>query len=333
MTRSRSWQRKPKPDERKLAQLIAEYRDKAVETQRYNFDINAARLSEHARLQHLLMRIVGRLTDYTLLWERDRIYAFLGMLYKQLGGLQIVLSTSLGLDDKRPHIGIRSQPEPAESSCWKVYQRRSSARRQTKKLKPDKLLLRQFTKEGFLPLWGRRDGFALSFFKLYKHLLAGDNRPLFDRYFEGVTREHPGDWDARQLARKNNMMTRGENFRLGRQQIRNDFAHYNVIGQAWSFRFNKEKSKKDWHNGERKRLEMSYLVNSVRSLMAYDRKLKNAVSQSIANIIEEEGLFIRWAMKDDRLKAATVAPRLQPHLTMLRGKMADDHRLLPAAGV
>ena len=39
-------------------------------------------------------------------------------------------------------------------------------------------------------------------------------------------------------------------------------------------------------------LNLTYVINAVRSLLAYDRKLKNAVPQSVKKIMADEGLII-----------------------------------------
>ncbi len=73
-----------KPDVGKLEQLCTAYKNAAVETADYVFQMNSARLAEHARLHALMMRVIGRLADFTLMWERDRTYVLLGFLYMKL---------------------------------------------------------------------------------------------------------------------------------------------------------------------------------------------------------------------------------------------------------
>ncbi|MEP1332293.1 MAG: type VI-A CRISPR-associated RNA-guided ribonuclease Cas13a, partial [Lentilitoribacter sp.] len=68
-------------DEDELIAMAEKYQASAIEVHKYNFEINSARLTEFSKLHQLMMHIIGRLTDFTLIWERDRIYSFLGMLF------------------------------------------------------------------------------------------------------------------------------------------------------------------------------------------------------------------------------------------------------------
>ena len=43
-------------------------------------------------------------------------------------------------------------------------------------------------------------------------------------------------------------------------------------------------------------IDLTKAVNQTRSLMAYDRKLKNAVSKSVAELLKREGLIVRWTV-------------------------------------
>lgn len=56
-------------------------------------------------------------------------------------------------------------------------------------------------------------------------------------------------------------------------------------------------------------LNLTDLVDDTRQLMAYDRKLKNAVSQSIKEILAREGFNLTWTMKEHRLAYAKVKVR------------------------
>lgn len=62
-------------------------------------------------------------------------------------------------------------------------------------------------------------------------------------------------------------------------KIRNNFSHFNML-QA----------------GQAQALNLTKCVNDARRLMAYDRKLKNAVSQSIIELLGREGLKLTWDM-------------------------------------
>ncbi len=306
-------------DKDALQQRCKHYREKAVEAASYNFLIAGARLTDHAKLHHLMMHIVGRLTDYTLMWERDRIYIFLGMLYQEL-------------HQNNQELNIEFD-------------------RQDGTAKELRIVLEQQTDErgplpGFVRLWTIEDGFAKNDFEKLKRLLNGQNRELFDQYFVGRETEHQKDIEAREKVLKEHEekkkggkqkkhdkpKTRDPLYLLGKQQIRDDFAHYSVIGKKWHYC----KENGDWVIKQQKtnQINLTFLVNSVRGLLAYDRKLKNAVSQSITHILEDEGLSIEWKMQGERLKNAMVTPLVQPHLTMLR---RDDREnlgfALPRASV
>ena len=62
--------------------------------------------------------------------------------------------------------------------------------------------------------------------------------------------------------------------------------------------------------------DLTACVNDARDLMGYDRKLKNAVSQSVIEWLDREGLTLRWTMggDDHRLCEATVATSQARHL-------------------
>ena len=77
--------------------------------------------------------------------------------------------------------------------------------------------------------------------------------------------------------------------------VRNDLAHFNML-------------KKD------RALDLTEVVNGARRLMAYDRKLKNAVSRSVMEMLRREGLDLSWEMKNHRLTGAEIAPRQAVHL-------------------
>ena len=61
--------------------------------------------------------------------------------------------------------------------------------------------------------------------------------------------------------------------------------------------------------------DLTACVNDARELMSYDRKLKNAVSQAVIELLHREGLTLSWKMgADHRLDAATVGTRQARHL-------------------
>ncbi len=78
--------------------------------------------------------------------------------------------------------------------------------------------------------------------------------------------------------------------------IRNDLTHFNML------------------QGRDRALDLTEVVNKTRRLMAYDRKLKNAVSQSIIELLAREGLDLTWDMKDHQLTNPKVKARQAVHL-------------------
>ena len=69
------------------------------------------------------------------------------------------------------------------------------------------------------------------------------------------------------------------------REIRNALAHFDFLGNAWSDNLAQP--------------DFTTYVNDVRDLMAYDRKLKNAVSKSVIDILDEEGFALTWDMNDE----------------------------------
>ena len=61
-------------------------------------------------------------------------------------------------------------------------------------------------------------------------------------------------------------------------------------------------------------LNLTEAVNDTRRLMAYDRKLKNAVSKSVKEMLRREGLDLSWQMEGHQLGSAKIAPRQIEHL-------------------
>ncbi len=85
--------------------------------------------------------------------------------------------------------------------------------------------------------------------------------------------------------------------RTGATGIRNRLAHFNMLQRKENAPF-----------------DLTAAVNETRRLMAYDRKLKNAVSRSIIELLAREGLDLTWEMKDHGLGGATVKSRQAVHL-------------------
>ena len=78
--------------------------------------------------------------------------------------------------------------------------------------------------------------------------------------------------------------------------VRNDLMHFNML------------------HGQDPVLNLTETVNDARRLMSYDRKLKNAVSQSIKEMVAREGLDLTWEMRGHRLECAKIETRQAVHL-------------------
>ncbi len=71
-------------------------------------------------------------------------------------------------------------------------------------------------------------------------------------------------------------------------KIRNQLRHFNLLATNQPL------------------IKLTDLVNDVRKLVSYDRKLKNAVSKSVITLMEQEGFELRWQMHDHQLTDAQV---------------------------
>ena len=121
---------------------------------------------------------------------------------------------------------------------------------------------------------------------------------MFIAKFVRLADENPLDEEARERRKADGHpvhepQPKGKrpSFYSGRKRIRDDFAHFNML------------------NGNRHK-NFNYLVNSVRSLLAYDRKMKNAVSESIAGILQDEGLIIQWTLHEGSPEKSAYRSRL-----------------------
>ena len=84
---------------------------------------------------------------------------------------------------------------------------------------------------------------------------------------------------------------------------RNNFAHFNMLQKL-------------------NELNLTEEINHARGLMAYDRKLKNAVAKSIIDLLTREGLILRWQMDEaGKLGEATIQSKSINHLG---GKGGDE---------
>lgn len=80
------------------------------------------------------------------------------------------------------------------------------------------------------------------------------------------------------------------------KEIRNDFAHFNML-----------------QKGE-PQICLTEQVNQARKLMAYDRKLKNAVSKSIIELLAREGVILNWQMNNHVLESASISSKSIEHI-------------------
>lgn len=289
-----------KPDEKAKAETYlrewsTHYNRNVTALMIHKFVANGARLTEFANLHHLMMRVIGRLLDFTLLWERDSQYYFLGLLYHNLSTRDGGFAENCRLNHTRTGNKI-TLILPAELT-WVPIDRNGH----------------NLAPANILPLWHDRFGFSLPPPIAIECLLNNADRAQFSHWFIEAQGQEGKD-AARAEKKPQPKAHRG--FIKSRAQIRNDFAHYNVI------------------NGKKNRINLTYLTNAVRSLFGYDRKLKNAVSNAIADIVAEEGLVIQWEMHNGRLKNPAVWPSVERHLTMIKGPLGAQLQFgLPQASV
>ena len=60
--------------------------------------------------------------------------------------------------------------------------------------------------------------------------------------------------------------------------------------------------------------DINHIVNDLRRLMQYDRKLKNAVSKSVIGILEREKLGLNWRMEGHKLSAPVISSYQARHI-------------------
>ncbi len=178
-------------------------------------------LKNHVRLHRLLMRVLGRLVDYSGLWERDLYFVALALMYARGSTPLSVFNT----DDGRYKLGT-GQIVAALRTLGTL---------------PDQQTLRQ----------------------------------SFIKYFgSDVTNRSTG--------------------RAVRS--RNHFAHFNMLQDRGA------------------PLNLTRSVNLARVLMSYDRKLRNAISKSIIDLLAKDGLLLSWEMRERKLTNASVRSVQVTHL-------------------
>jgi hypothetical protein len=195
-------------------------------------------LTDHVKLHRLLMTILGRLVDYSGLWERDLYFVTLALTHEsgcRLG--DILTNDGLQLLGRGQIVAALDKRQPTAEA-------RTFADR-----------LRQYFETGF------------------------------ERGSRAV-------------------------------RIRNEFAHFGML------------------RPRKLPVDLSACVNDARSLMSYDRKLKNVVSQSIKEKLHREGLVLDWTIEataGHHLGPATLKTRQARHLgtTSLREKTGASRDARP----
>jgi hypothetical protein len=259
-------------DEAALTAKCSEYAQLATKCTLHNFSVKAARLNDHIRAHHMMVAVVSRLVDFALMWERDRFYLLLGMLYRQWTDD----GHSFEFCKRDGEFGIKRAIENG--------------------------------KDHFMPIWNEMDGFALHNelrFWSKVDFLCTDFKKQFVRQFgdpnpKFVTEQHAYDVQADRNA-KPTRPAKQFNYRTGKKQIRNDLAHYNVL-----------------HPKRGRRINLTYLVNAVRSLFGHDRKMKNVIPRAIADVLAREGVTIAWQLVEDRLKRPLMLPVIETHLATIK---------------
>lgn len=61
-------------------------------------------------------------------------------------------------------------------------------------------------------------------------------------------------------------------------------------------------------------IKLTELVNRTRSMMSYDRKQKNAVSKSVIDILDREGMRLSWQFDGQRLNTPAILSSNVSHL-------------------
>lgn len=177
-------------------------------------------LQNHVHLHRLLMRILGRLVDFSGLWERDLYFVLLALFY---------------------HNDVTNIKEGVIK-----FLADGEIVRAIKKLTDDNL------KAKIKCFFSNKD-------KIYKKLVS----------------------------------------------IRNDFAHFNMLKE------------------ENLPINLTKEVNNARQLMAYDRKLKNAVSKSIIDLLKRENIELEWCMGNDH-KLEKLSSLVSAKASHLGGKQIQE---------
>ncbi|TDK29832.1 hypothetical protein E2F50_21765 [Rhizobium deserti] len=276
-----AWKEKP-CNEVLLRQDVEKYREAAAEVAGYNFDIAAARLSDFANTHHLLISILGRLADFTAIWERDRDCLLLALAFDHHPHLEFVSSGK----------GDVFVKDPGKEEAFQVYWRQS----------------------GFVGMHRRSDFLVFARCAEQPWLqrffgLPRDNERHRTEHTLDVARQLRLNPELQRQGKTELKPNVGHRFEVSR--IRNDLAHFNVLD------FQPDLRKPGKHSGRRS-LNLTYVINAVRALMSYDRKFKNAVPKAIADIAQKQGMGLSWTFNRDRLLNAVLTPAFHSHLDFIR---------------
>ena len=198
-----------KSKEDDAVEMLREYKQVVERIDKFTATASRIRLNDHLRAYHFALKVLARLLDYAVIWERDRYFVFLA-LYLQQPGASL---KELNKNDK------------------KIFKDR----------------------------------------KVNCKFLDHDRQKEFNRMF--------GD--------------------SGHRKLRNELAHLAPLSESTE------------------PLNLTELINRTRAMMAYDRKLKNAVTRSIIDIAAEQGLELRFTMENHKLAFCRVASGKITHLKNL----------------
>ncbi|WP_321479781.1 type VI-A CRISPR-associated RNA-guided ribonuclease Cas13a [uncultured Bacteroides sp.] len=125
-------------------------------------------------------------------------------------------------------------------------------------------------------------------------LLQADSQSLFD-----FSRSLP------QFTSEQNSILFNTMLSADYRNIRNYIAHFNFLN---AFEEKRVKSPQSY--------SLIELINGLRNLFSYDRKLKNAVSKAFIKIFEKHGMILKLETTSEshRLKVASISPRQIKHL-------------------
>ena len=198
-----------KSKEDDAVEMLREYKQVVERIDKFTATASRIRLNDHLRAYHFALKVLARLLDYAVIWERDRYFVFLALYLQQPG-----------------------------ASLKELYE---------------------------------HDRRIFNDRKVNCKYLDHDRQKEFNRMF--------GD--------------------PGHRKLRNELAHLAPLSESTE------------------PLNLTELINRTRAMMAYDRKLKNAVTRSIIDIAAEQGLELRFTMENHKLAFCRVASGKITHLKNL----------------